>query len=64
MHLASQRTKANGELYYSSSWDCLRRVVREEGARRLYSGLSVNLLRGAGAAFILVAYDEIKEHMK
>lgn len=53
------------ELYYKGALHCLQKIVREEGVGSgLFSGLSVNLLRGVGAAFILVAYDEIKDHIK
>lgn len=46
---------------YRHSLDCLRRILREEGYRALYHGLSVNLIRGVSGAFLLVGYDEMKK---
>ena len=45
---------------YRSGLDCARRIIREEGVRGLYAGLSVNLVRGFSGAILLVAYDEFK----
>lgn len=46
---------------YKNSWDCLQRILREEGVRGLYHGLSANLARGLSGALLLVGYDEIKK---
>ncbi len=53
-----------GEALYSSSLDCLRKILRAEGYRGLFHGLSVNLVRGMSGAFLLVGYDEIKKVFK
>lgn len=45
---------------YRNGWDCARRIIQEEGVRGLFSGLSVNLVRGFSGAVLLVAYDEFK----
>ena len=47
-------------LYYRSGWHCLRRILREEGARGLFSGLGANLVRGVSGSLLLVGYDEIR----
>ena len=39
-------------------------ILREEGVRGLYHGLSVNLIRGIGGAILLVGYDEAKALLK
>ncbi len=54
----------NKAVVYSSSWDCFRRIVREEGARGLFHGLSMNLVRSVAGAFLLVGYDECKKVFK
>ena len=38
----------------------VRIILREEGIRGLYSGLSANLIRGVGGTILLVGYDEAK----
>ena len=48
---------------YRSGWDCLRRILAEEGVRGLFAGLSVNLVRGVTGAILLVAYDDFKKLM-
>jgi hypothetical protein len=49
---------------YRNSWDCFRRIVREEGAKGLFHGLSANLVRSVAGAFLLVGYDECKKAFK
>lgn len=43
--------------------DCLRNILRTEGWRGLFSGLSVNLVRGVSGALLLVCYDEAKKSL-
>lgn len=52
-----------GRLPYKGGWDCARRIVKEEGLRGLFVGLSVNLVRGFSGAVLLVAYDELKRYL-
>ncbi|KAJ3108248.1 mitochondrial aspartate-glutamate transporter agc1 [Phlyctochytrium planicorne] len=42
--MQNQRAKVVGELLYKNSWDCFRKVVRNEGVKGLYSGLLPQLL--------------------
>ncbi|KAJ3104594.1 mitochondrial aspartate-glutamate transporter agc1 [Phlyctochytrium bullatum] len=42
--MQNQRAKVVGELLYKNSWDCFRKVVRNEGVAGLYSGLLPQLL--------------------
>ncbi|KAJ1553425.1 mitochondrial aspartate-glutamate transporter agc1, partial [Cladochytrium tenue] len=42
--MQNQRGKVVGELMYRNGWDCFRKVVRNEGARGLYSGLLPQLV--------------------
>lgn len=45
---------------YASILDCWKRLYETEGIRSFYRGAFTNMCRGAGAALILVLYDEIK----
>lgn len=48
---------------YNSTLDCWRKVYRDEGVMAFYKGAVTNMLRGTGAALILVLYDEIRNYM-
>ena len=45
---------------YKSGFDCVRRILAEEGPKGLFAGLSVNIVRSISGAVLLVAYDELK----
>jgi len=45
---------------YSSSLSCCREVVATEGARSLFSGAGVNIVRGVAGAGVLVGFDAMK----
>ncbi|CAI5517789.1 unnamed protein product [Closterium sp. Naga37s-1] len=46
---------------FKSTWACWKHVYRQEGVLGFYKGLFSNILRGTGAAFILVMYDELRQ---
>lgn len=48
-----------GEKMYSSTTDCWRKVLRDEGAKAFYKGNWTNVLRSIGCALVLVGYDEL-----
>jgi len=48
---------------YKNGFDCATRIIREEGVKGLFAGLSVNLVRGFTGAVLLVAYDEMKKRL-
>ncbi len=52
--------KEIAEKLYRNSWDCLLKIMKQEGLRGLYAGLSVNLVRGFSGSILLVGYDELK----
>jgi solute carrier family 25 (adenine nucleotide translocator) protein 4/5/6/31 len=56
-----QGTADAGELEVISGRQCVRQIIRTEGLKGFYSGLSVNLVRGVGGALLLVGYDEVKK---
>lgn len=49
---------------YTSSWDCLRKVVGREGVRGLYKGLSASYLGVAEGTIQWVLYEKMKQHLK
>lgn len=52
--------KGADELQYTSTIDCWRKIAQQEGARGFFKGAWANVLRGAGAALVLVFYDEFQ----
>jgi len=42
--MQNQRSKVVGEMMYKNSWDCAKKVIRNEGFRGLYSGLGPQLI--------------------
>ena len=59
--MMQQRT--NGFIPYKNGYDCMYRILQEEGIRGMFSGLSVNLVRGFSGAVLLVAYDDLKHRL-
>lgn len=55
--------QSGGERQYSGTIDCWRKVASQEGIGGLFKGALSNVLRGAGGAFVLVLYDEIKKFL-
>lgn len=46
---------------YNGTMDCWRKIAAQEGTKAFFKGALSNILRGAGGAFVLVLYDEIKK---
>jgi hypothetical protein len=55
--------QSGGERQYNGTIDCWRKVIANEGMGGLFKGAWSNVLRGAGGAFVLVLYDEIKKFL-
>ncbi|KAL3681279.1 hypothetical protein R1sor_024235 [Riccia sorocarpa] len=49
---------------YNNTWDCWKKVYKQEGPLAFYKGAVTNMVRGTGAALILVLYDELKRFMR
>ena len=49
---------------YANSWDCLKKVIRAEGARGLYKGLSASYLGVAEGTIQWVLYEKLKGYLK
>ncbi|EER10368.1 ADP/ATP carrier, putative [Perkinsus marinus ATCC 50983] len=52
--------RGGNAVQYSSNWDCWVKVFQEEGVPGFFKGGLSNMLRGVGAALVLVFYDEFK----
>uniref|UniRef100_UPI00358F1358 ADP/ATP translocase 1-like n=1 Tax=Myxine glutinosa TaxID=7769 RepID=UPI00358F1358 len=55
-----QSGRKQAEILYTGTIDCWKKIGRQEGWRAFFKGAWSNVLRGAGGAFVLVLYDEIK----
>merc|ERR1712151_462141 len=57
--LQNEATKPKSEQIYDGMGDCFRQILAKEGAKGFFKGAGANILRGTGAAIVLVMYDEI-----
>ncbi|KAF8817792.1 putative ADP/ATP carrier protein, partial [Cardiosporidium cionae] len=48
------------DILYSSTLDCSKKIIENEGVRAFYKGCFSNMMRGIGGAIVLVLYDEMK----
>ncbi|GFE55064.1 ADP ATP transporter on adenylate translocase [Babesia ovis] len=55
--------KSSSEIMYTSSLDCFKKILKNEGFHGFYKGAFANVLRGFGGALVLVFYDELKKLM-
>ncbi len=46
---------------YRGSIDCFRAIIRDEGARAIYRGAGVNVVRGVAGAGVLSGFDKFKK---
>jgi len=53
-----------GEILYTSSWDCAKKLLAKEGPSSFFKGAFSNVLRGTGGALVLAFYDEIQKFIK
>merc|ERR1712151_1216919 len=57
--LQNEATKPKSEQIYDGMGDCFRQILAKEGTKGFFKGAGANILRGTGAAIVLVMYDEI-----
>merc|ERR1712093_582143 len=57
--LQIEASKPKAEQVYDGMADCFRKILKNEGAKGFFKGALANILRGTGAAIVLVMYDEI-----
>lgn len=46
---------------YKSTANCWMKILQDEGLGAFFKGALSNVIRGTGAALVLVLYDNIKE---
>ena len=54
--LQMQAEKPINERLYNGAFHCLKKIVKDEGFSALFKGAGANILRGTGAALVLVLY--------
>jgi len=57
--LQIEASKPKAEQIYSGMSDCFSKIMEKEGPKGFFKGAAANILRGTGAAIVLVMYDEI-----
>merc|ERR1712087_527724 len=57
--LQIEASKPKAEQMYSGMADCFSKILKTEGPGGFFKGALANVLRGTGAALVLVIYDEI-----
>lgn len=55
-----QSGRAKSEIMYKNTLDCWVKIGKTEGPSAFFKGAFSNVLRGTGAALVLVFYDEVK----
>lgn len=58
--LQIEASKPVSEQMYSGFSDCITKIMAKEGAGGFFKGALANIVRGTGAAIVLVMYDEIQ----
>merc|ERR1719402_902593 len=56
-----QSGRKGADIMYTGTMDCWKKIGRDEGYKAFFKGAWSNVLRGMGAAFVLVLYDELKK---
>jgi solute carrier family 25 (adenine nucleotide translocator) protein 4/5/6/31 len=57
--LQIEASKPKAEQMYNGMSDCFKKILAKEGPKGFFKGALANILRGTGAAIVLVLYDEI-----
>lgn len=50
-----------GEILYNSTWDCWKKIAKNEGSYAFFKGALSNAIRGSGGAIVLVLYDQFQK---
>jgi solute carrier family 25 (adenine nucleotide translocator) protein 4/5/6/31 len=61
--LQMQAEKPMAERLYNGPFDCTKKIIANEGTAALFKGAGANILRGTGAALVLVLYGEAQDWM-
>lgn len=62
--LQMQAEKPMDQRLYTGAVHCLNKIMKDEGSKALFKGAGANILRGTGAALVLVLYGEAQAYMK
>ncbi|KAJ3182786.1 hypothetical protein HK101_009885 [Irineochytrium annulatum] len=62
--LQMQAEKPVDQRLYSGAVDCFTKILKNEGTAALFKGAGANILRGTGAALVLVIYGEFQAWLK
>merc|ERR1719199_496929 len=57
--LQIEASKPKADRIYNGMADCFGKILKNEGTAGFFKGAMANILRGTGAAIVLVMYDEI-----
>jgi len=57
--LQIEASKPKADQMYNGMADCFKKILKNEGPGGFFKGALANVLRGTGAALVLVLYDEI-----
>ena len=57
--LQIEASKPKVDQIYNGMGDCFSKIMKNEGVGGFFKGAMANILRGTGAAIVLVMYDEI-----
>jgi len=57
--LQIEASKPKADQIYNGMQDCFSKILAKEGPKGFFKGAMANILRGTGAAIVLVMYDEI-----
>jgi len=57
--LQIEASKPKADQIYNGMGDCFSKILAKEGPKGFFKGAMANILRGTGAAIVLVMYDEI-----
>ncbi|CEP03532.1 ADP/ATP translocase [Plasmodiophora brassicae] len=58
--LQMEAEKPIAERLYTGPMHCFNRILKDEGSKALFKGAGANILRGTGAALVLVIYGELQ----
>jgi solute carrier family 25 (adenine nucleotide translocator) protein 4/5/6/31 len=61
--LMMQSGKKGGDIQYTGTMDCIRKIAAQEGPKAFFKGSLSNVIRGTGGALVLVFYDKIQAYM-
>lgn len=59
-----EKTGGTAKRRYKNSWDCIKQIVRTEGFRGLYKGMSASYLGVSESALHWVLYEQMKRALK